>query len=88
MTVIWKYPLVIRGAQEIEMPIGAQFLCVQVQQDKPCIWAQVDPDAGAAVYQVFLVGTGHEVETQVSKRARYLGTVQMPYGLVFHVYVY
>jgi hypothetical protein len=45
--------------QEIEMPIGAEILCIQTQNEKPCIWAKVDENSknsfkcGSLVYHLF-----------------------------------
>ena len=42
MKTIWKYPLRIRDWVRLEMPRGAEILCVQVQGLTPCLWALVD----------------------------------------------
>lgn len=42
---IWKFPLEFDGPNnpvEVFIPEGAELLCVQTQQGRPCLWAQVD----------------------------------------------
>lgn len=86
MRTIWKFRLGSgpRGVSEVEMPAGAQVLCVQAQGGEPCVWAVVDQDA-ARERRVFLTyGTGHQHE---AIRGKYVGTYQLLDGaLVFHVF--
>lgn len=85
MQKIFKYPLEVTDEQRIEMPMGAEILCVQVQGGQPCIWAKVIPD-GAPVKRLFAVyGTGHPMNTKQADQ--YVGTFQLQGGmLVFHVF--
>ncbi len=86
MSQIFKYFVEITGKQEIEMPGGAEILCCQVQHNKPCIWAIVDPDARAELKTILIAGTGHEIDFDLSL-VRYIGTIQMGDGtLVLHVF--
>ena len=81
---IWKYPLEITGTQEIEMPVGAQSLSVQVQHGHPRIWAMVDTEAEKETRLVQIFGTGHSVENEGS----FIGTFQVEGGsLVFHAFI-
>jgi hypothetical protein len=85
MLAIYKYPLKVADLNEIEMPAGAVPVCVQMQYDRPCLWAMVDPAAPTMARRRFrIVGTGHlfdEVD------AKYVNTFQMhDGGLVFHVF--
>lgn len=68
----------------IEMPQGAETLCVQMQGTQPCIWAKVD-DAKPMENRMFHVrGTGHLLQENEGK---YIGTFQMLGGsLIFHVF--
>ena len=86
MNAVWKFPLKLLFSQEVEMPVGARPLCVQVQHGTPCIWAQVDPStSGRTSRRVTLAPTGYQFEQ--APPGDYLGTVQMG-ELVFHVYVW
>jgi len=84
MISIWKFPLQTINAQEIKMPVGAEILTVQVQNDEPYLWARVDTDAFAGSRQIAIHGTGHELSALTRK---YIGTYQLSGGaLVFHVF--
>jgi hypothetical protein len=81
---IWKYWLPIDNTVYIEMPDGAEVLTVQMQRDKACIWALVDPQAMPMARRFSWRGTGHPVEPD---HGRYIGTVHMlDGGLVFHLF--
>ena len=64
MKTIWKFPLQITDRQPVVIPVGAKPLTVQLQGDKPCLWALVDP--GKAMRRTTIViaiyGTGHPIE--------------------------
>lgn len=82
---VWKYPLAVADEQTIEVPFGPQFLCVQNQDGRPCLWALVDPDSGKGKRRIITMGTGH-VRNDVMVRD-YIGTYQLQGGgLVFHVF--
>lgn len=40
---IWKFKFPINDNVCIDMPIGAEILTVQTQNNTPCIWAIVNP---------------------------------------------
>lgn len=84
---VFKYPIKVEDNQYLYMPDGAVPLCVQVQNDKPCIWASVDPSAPDGRPTLVIVrGTGHEYEARDNES--YLGTFQLHGGaLVFHVWI-
>jgi hypothetical protein len=84
MKAIWKYPIKVAAEQSIEMPIGAEILCVQLQHDIPVLWAKVSPDGWPVKRTIVIHPTGHEFEEY---RSRYIGTFQMEGGMyVWHVY--
>lgn len=83
MKQIWKYPIT-PSVNVIEMPEGAEILCVQIQGETPCIWALVNPnnELESRAFQTF--GTGHNVMTGIG---RYIGTFQIDNGaFVFHTF--
>lgn len=57
-------------------------LCVQMQNDTICIWAEVSDEAPVRELQINLVGTGQELSYFIGD---YLGTVQRD-SYVWHVY--
>lgn len=86
MQTIWKYKVVITGSpQEIDMPQGARVLCVQVQDDAPHIWVEVDPQRMEIERRSFYVtGTGLPLPLNTLS---YIGTFQLFNGeFVGHLY--
>ena len=84
MKTIWKYQIQTTDYQDIEMPIEAQILTVQVQNGEPCLWALIDPDQKRGIRQIRIIGTGHIIDNSIDE---YLGTYQLRDGaLVFHVF--
>jgi len=82
---IWKFQFRIHDRVDIEMPVGARVLAVQMQNDQPCLWALVDPKAvkESRVFRVF--GTGHPVPDGLPMD--FVGTFQMAGGaLVWHLF--
>lgn len=76
--MIYKYELKIVNEQLIEMPYGSEILCVQMQNDKPWIWAIFDMEkvAGEISYNyktICIIGTGALME---NKGLKYIGTFQ------------
>jgi len=84
MTSIFKYDLKIRDDQTVKMPIGAKILSTQLQYEKICLWALVDPANEMEERKIIIRGTGHHIDEMDMK---YIGTVQMVGGhLVWHVF--
>lgn len=85
MNVIWKAELKTIDVQEIEVPVGAEMLCVHEQLNRACIWYRGDPLAEKEKRLIGLVATGKPVPERDD--SRYLGTVFLLGGnLVFHVF--
>jgi hypothetical protein len=85
MRTIHKYTLaLVDGFQQIEVPAGAEFLTVQMQRGKVCVWAIVDTDRLNEIEYFCIVGTGHPLADK-PKFVHYLGTVQQD-TLVWHVF--
>lgn len=84
MKRIFKYQLLIIDEHEVEMPEGAEILCVQVQNDQPAIWAIVDDEKPMKNRVFRIVGTGRSIDFDTQN---YIGTVQLLDGnLIFHVF--
>jgi len=83
---VWKYPLENPVQTDLMVPVGGEFLDVQMQGGIPCIWMLVDPEQKKVERQFLIVGTGHTVDTE---GMMYRGTFQMEnLGLVFHLFEY
>ena len=86
MRTVFKYELPALDRCTIRMPEEAEILCVQVQHDKPCIWALVETDNHPYDYEFRVVGTGHDPALEPDQ-GEYVGTFQLLGGsLVFHVF--
>lgn len=86
MDTIFKYPLPVSGATQVDLPVGAQVLHVDHQGDAGLLflWAIVNPDATRTEPRVFEVyGTGHPM---AEAPRRHLRTVMAPGALVWHVF--
>lgn len=82
---IFKYQLETTDVQQVEMPQGAEILCIQTQNETPCIWALVEPNATVTKRAFEIFGTGHNVPENGNRK--YIGTYQlMGGGLVFHCF--
>ena len=86
-SAIWKFPLETEDEQIINVPVGAEFLSVQIQHGQPCIWAKVNPQENVIVRaKVAIVGTGHPAKH--TDGMMFLGTYQLHDGnFVGHVFV-
>ena len=83
--VVYKYKLQItKVIQEVVLPLGAQVLCIKMQNDELCMWALVDPDQTYnEVVKIRCAGTGHEITEDVE----YIDTVMLlDRELVFHFF--
>lgn len=80
---IWKFELRLIGSQMIPIPADAEILSVAVQRGNICVWALVDPDRPALIRKIEVIGTGHPMETGVSRK--FIGTV-IAEPFVWHVF--
>lgn len=81
MSVIWKFGVEVGVGQVVPMPDGAHILSAQMQDDKICIWANVEPNRSNRGRVVHVVGTGWDLDHS----GLYVGTVQAG-PLVWHVF--
>lgn len=85
MKTIWKFPVEVAGDFFcVPMPAEASVLSVQLQNDKPVMWALVDTEAPVVTRTFAVYGTGHPVHPGFK---RFIGTYQALGGrLVFHLF--
>ena len=83
MKTIWKYELVSGAA--IEMPAGARILHVGEQRGTLFAWAIVDTAAPTVGRTIVVRGTGRGLADKIADLP-YLGTVENPRGLVWHLF--
>lgn len=85
MLTIYKYPLKLEENQIIKMPAGAEILTVQLQKNKPVLWAKVDDESPKEEsVMIKLAVTGGELNA--CEMLHYLATVQMQHGIVLHCF--
>lgn len=85
---VYKFPLPVRDRFCIALPMDAQIVAVQAQNDIPTIWAVVTIDADTQPYTFEIVATGQPLQRLATgEQRKHLGTVQLYGGsLVFHVF--
>ena len=82
---VYKYELEITDEQTIRLPFNAELLTVQMQGDKCCLWALVDPRNELNERTICIYGTGQPIPNEI--RLKYISTFQIPHlGLVFHAF--
>jgi hypothetical protein len=88
---IWKYEIEVTDRQEIELPLGAEFLPFVAQQPGQrahmlTLWAYVPrvEDDRMQKVPVYVVGTGNSIPDEVGQHG-YLGSVQSGV-FVWHVF--
>ncbi len=87
MKTIWKYEFEISDNIIIRMPADAEILCVQMQNDIPCIWAKVNPEKSLINRKFKMYGTGHPITEKIGFFEKYIGTIQKFNGkLIFHIF--
>lgn len=83
MKTIYKYTLDLKDKQQIELPLDADILSVQVQAEKICLWAKVSSTLPKEKRTIYIYVTGTEIEKDNSS---YVGTVQD--GIyVWHIFI-
>ena len=61
MEIIWKFPLEIAARQTLEIPSLYRVLHLGIQDKRPCLWVQVNPDHEKEDVTIVCVGTGHPI---------------------------
>lgn len=84
MTTIYKYQFDIADKVEVEMPRHAIILSIQVQDNKPTLWAQVETGHQMETRTFRIYGTGHSLD-MFATEGKYLQTIQLD-GLVWHIF--
>ena len=84
MQTIYKYPLTQTQKQTLSLPEFYEILTVQGQDNRPCLWALVDPSMPRVNVEIAIYGTGDNIYVE---DLRYISTFQIHGGaLVFHAF--
>lgn len=84
--MIYKYVVEIFDLTWIDVPGGrggSSILSVGEQSGKLVVWIQVDPERREGRVPFCIRGTGQTID---GTEGRFIGTVQMKSGLVWHVF--
>lgn len=86
--IIYKYPLQLKDIQFIAMPDGAQILTIQNQDEKPVLWALVEPNTTITKQRAIeLLGAGDELTNEIVFEHQYISTFQLTgCGDMFHAF--
>ena len=83
--VIWKWTLDTVEEQSLRLPQNAQILTIQLQNDKPQLWALVDTESPIVIRDFLTYYSGSAMPD--GDFGQYVGTYQLDNGfLVFHVF--
>jgi len=81
---VFKYIVPIQHELvEFLVPDRAKVLSVGMQGHTPVVWALVDQSRPAVTLRLRWFGTGWDVPADIGE---FVGTVQCPNGLVFHLF--
>jgi hypothetical protein len=87
MKKIYKYPIEIADVQTLRLPVDAEILTVQIQNDQPFLWATVNSHNldYMADYKIWIFDTGHPITNY--EDLVFINTIQQMEGrLVWHVF--
>lgn len=74
MRTIWKYIFKVTDEFHIEMPVGAEILSVDTQENQPCMWVLIpNSDALKEIRTFRIYGTGNPIDLS-PHRLKFIGT--------------
>lgn len=83
MRKIFKYEV---WSTIVNLPVNAQVITIEVQNNTLCVWAIVDPNEKRMSPELIIIGTGHAIPPQAGK---FIKTIfQLDGRLVWHVFKY
>ena len=86
MKTILKFTLADVESQSVQLPKGSEILTVQVQNDKPCMWALADKENDKETINILTVETGDSLSDNFE--GKHIGTYQLYNGIhINHVFV-
>ena len=84
MKYVYKYDVSIEDHFELELPLDARILSVQMQRGTLKLWALVDPTMPLETRKFRTAGTGHPIDEVMGE---HISTFQVDGGnFIFHVF--
>ena len=88
MKTIYKYNLDITDSQLIELPIDSEILSVKCQDNFLCMWLLIEVGTiETTSLEIEIFGTGNPIYENNKTSRKFVDTVVMPNGLVWHVFI-
>lgn len=87
MLTVHKYPMIETGYSMVMMHDGAKVLKVQEQFGQLQLWALVDNGRPMVCNNFRIYGTGHPINEFDLNNQKYIDTVPMSSGLVWHIFM-
>lgn len=88
--MIFRYPIEVRGYQELSIPGPAKVLSVARSREAPNdyidMWVYTEVGEPEWRVPVWIVGTGNLMPPELSPLTPFIGTVVCPNDLVWHVF--
>ncbi len=82
---IWKFSFFTDDMIMLKMPVGAEILHLNMQNNDPQLWALVNADNDQEVRRFEIFGTGHPIKYDMGIERKYIGTY-FEGALVFHLF--
>ena len=84
MRSVLEFPIAIVAKQIIVMPAGARVIALDVKNDRPFMWALIDPSAPVVERTFVTFATGQQFDER-EIACNYRGTYVLRDGTVGHV---
>ena len=95
MKTIWKFPITNLDRTTLQVPFDGfnsfneQVLYCEVQSNVPCLWVKVDTEQPTREVNVFVFGTGHNVDMVAEMGMSHVGSFMLLNGnFVGHMFAY
>ncbi len=82
MKTVWKFPLELKGLQNILIPEGSEILHCAIHNRAVYLWALVDPSLPLQRREIEMIGTGNEAPHEERK---YISTI-IDGAIVWHIF--
>ncbi len=83
--IIWKFEINVTDEFTLEMPGQPIFLDVQMQNQRPVLWAMVQANAPKKEHKFLIFGTGNPIPAEIVTSLKYIATFQESF-FVWHVF--